>query len=214
MNKITAAEEMLRIIKTFNESEQETFSEIVNKLLQENFIVDVNSDNPDYFFISNNVDIFQAYFAIASIQFEIDRIYKVAYIKNNTKYNTLRLKKYETIVLLALRQLFYKKTSQLTLSRETTVKYEELSSFLIALGFLLQSSNYKHSDVLDALRLLRRYNLVKFLSKDLNKDTIITILPSIIHAVNNTDVDILASYLEAHRNVIGGDEDEEESDED
>lgn len=214
MNKITAAEEVLRILNTFNVNEQETFSDIVNKLLQYNFIVDPKSDNPDYFFIANNAELFRAYFVIADINFEIKEMDKVAYIKNNTRHNTLRLKKYETIILLALCLIFHTKNSELSLSRETIVKYEEISTFLVARGFLLQDTNYKHSDVLDALRLFRRYNLVQFVSKDINKDTRITILPSIVHAVNSEDVEILKSFLDAHKNIVGGDNDEEESDED
>lgn len=214
MNKITAAEEVSRILNTFNDSEQERFSDIVNKLLQYNFIVDIRSDNPDYFFIANNAELFQAYFAIADISFEIDDIDKVAYIKNDTKHNTLRLKKYETIILLALRLLFHTENTKVSLSRETIIKYEELSTFLIARGFLLQDTNYKHSDVVDALRLLRRYNLVEFISKNVNKDTRITILPSVIYAVNSEDIEILETFLDAHSNIVGGDEDEEESDED
>ena len=110
MNKKQAMTQLNDTYQQLKESEKTNVSRIVNKLLQVNFITKRKpGDTSDYRFILAFKEVFEAFFALADFNLIIHRDTEVVYIENEQLFNHMRLRKTESIMILALRILFQHK---------------------------------------------------------------------------------------------------------
>ena len=109
------------------ETKQNDFSRIVSRFLNETFILkECETDRRDYFFISENKEMFFDYFAIIDYDFIFDLENHCFYIKTLENRNRVRLNKFDTAVLLILRKMYYLKRKDVTTEDKVIITLDEL----------------------------------------------------------------------------------------
>ncbi len=101
MNKGQAAKRFAENYQELKEAEKTSFSRVCNKLLQVNLLTSKKiGDANDYRFILAYKELFDAFFSIVDFSLNIERHEQVVYIKNESVFNHLRLKKEESLIWL------------------------------------------------------------------------------------------------------------------
>ena len=196
---------------SLKEAEKQIFSRIVNKLFQVNYITRKKiGDANDYRFILAYKDIFSAYFNLADFELEIKRHEEVVYIKNESSFNHLRLKKEESILLLIIRMIYQAKMELVTLDENVEVYLSDIHSELAKIGYL-DNKRMTKEKLKPSLQLLRNYNIIDFMDKRLHDDARIKIYPTVLFVVN---VDSIKEVLDHLDQYLQGGSDNEEIDED
>jgi len=196
---------------SLKEAEKQVFSRIVNKLFQVNYITRKKiGDANDYRFILAYKDIFAAYFNLADFELEIKRHEEVVYIKNESSFNHLRLKKEESILLLIIRMIYQSKMELVTLDENVEVYLSDIHAELAKIGYL-DNKRMTKEKLKPSLQLLRNYNIIDFMDKRLHDDARIKIYPTVLFVVN---VDSIKEVLDHLDQYLQGGSDNEEIDED
>jgi hypothetical protein len=199
MNKIENSRIVYQEISNMNESERENFSVIANKLLQVNYFVKKKKYLDDYLFTFKFRNLFSAYFGLSDYQFGIDEKNQVVYIHNSSNFNKLNLKKLESVVILALRLLYFKKEEKVTLSNEIEVNLIDLHFELSRVGYTKDDERVKKSELYPILRMYRKYNIIDFKSNELNDEARIQIYPSILYAINMNTIKETLDAMKAYK---------------
>lgn len=210
MNKNQAVKKLNEEFVTLKEAEKTVFSRIVNKLLQVNFITRKKiADANDYRFVLAYKELFDAYFALADFELNIERHEEVLYIKNVSNFNHLRLRKAESVLLLVLRMLYQSKMDVITLDENVEIYLYEVHDELAKIGYLDNKRMTKET-LKPSLQLLRNYNIIDYMDRRLNDDARIKIYPTILFVVKTNSIKDLLDHLDDY---VGG-ADNEETDED
>lgn len=210
MNKNQAVKKLNEEFVTLKEAEKTVFSRIVNKLLQVNFITRKKiADANDYRFVLAYKELFDAYFALADFELNIERHEEVLYIKNVSNFNHLRLRKAESVLLLVLRMLYQSKMDVITLDENVEIYLYEVHDELAKVGYLDNKRMTKET-LKPSLQLLRNYNIIDYMDRRLNDDARIKIYPTILFVVKTDSIKDLLDHL---ADYVGG-ADNEEIDED
>jgi len=210
MNKNQAVKKLNEEFVTLKEAEKTVFSRIVNKLLQVNFITRKKiADANDYRFVLAYKELFDAYFALADFELNIERHEEVLYIKNVSNFNHLRLRKAESVLLLVLRMLYQSKMDVITLDENVEIYLYEVHDELAKIGYLDNKRMTKET-LKPSLQLLRNYNIIDYMDRRLNDDARIKIYPTILFVVKTNSIKDLLDHLDDY---VGG-ADNEEIDED
>jgi len=210
MNKNQAVKKLNEEFVTLKEAEKTVFSRIVNKLLQVNFITRKKiADANDYRFVLAYKELFDAYFALADFELNIERHEEVLYIKNVSNFNHLRLRKAESVLLLVLRMLYQSKMDVITLDENVEIYLYEVHDELAKIGYLDNKRMTKET-LKPSLQLLRNYNIIDYMDRRLNDDARIKIYPTILFVVKTNSIKDLLDHLDEY---VGG-ADNEEIDED
>lgn len=210
MNKNQAVKKLNEEFVTLKEAEKTVFSRIVNKLLQVNFITRKKiADANDYRFVLAYKELFDAYFALADFELNIERHEEVLYIKNVSNFNHLRLRKAESVLLLVLRMLYQSKMDVITLDENVEIYLYEVHDELAKVGYLDNKRMTKET-LKPSLQLLRNYNIIDYMDRRLNDDARIKIYPTILFVVKTDSIKDLLDHLDDY---VGG-ADNEETDED
>jgi len=210
MNRLDAAKIILREMSNLDESERDRFSEISNKLLQVNYFVRKDKYLDDYLFAYKYRDIFSSYFSLSDYSFGIDEKYQIVYLKNNSNFNKLNLKKLESIILLVFRILYHRKSEKVTLSEDIEVNLTDLHIELRRVGYTLDDDRVKKSELYPILQMYRRYNIINYIAKELNDDSRIIIYPSIMYAI---DFNSIKETLDLFKKYKASEDDTDEIDE-
>lgn len=210
MNKNQAVKKLNEEFVTLKEAEKTVFSRIVNKLLQVNFITRKKiAYANDYRFVLAYKELFDAYFALADFELNIERHEEVLYIKNVSNFNHLRLRKAESVLLLVLRMLYQSKMDVITLDENVEIYLYEVHDELAKVGYLDNKRMTKET-LKPSLQLLRNYNIIDYMDRRLNDDARIKIYPTILFVVKTNSIKDLLDHLDDY---VGG-ADNEEIDED
>ncbi len=195
--------------KVLNDSKKNNFSRLCNKLLNENFIYFTEnnpSDKNDYYAILELKDVIEDYFKL--IDFELINVdtYKIFYLKTLADRNRIRLKKFETVILLILRLLYHKGRLNVNLSSDMKTTVLELTQEINKTGIF--KNNFNKTDFINALKQLKRYKLIYFNFTDLNDDNVILIYPTILYVVTIEDINLLNEKINKYKALKGDEEDE------
>lgn len=182
------------------EAEKSTFSRIVNKLLQVNYITRKKiGDANDYRFILAYKEIFETFFVISDFDLKIERHDEVVFIKNESMYNRLRLKKEESLLLLVTRVLFQRKRDLVTLDENVEIYLEDIHNELRRIGYL-DDKRITKDKLKPALTLLRNYNIIDYIDRSLRDDARIKIYPTVLYVTNIHNIkqalDRIDEYME------------------
>lgn len=212
MTRIEATKVLASAFQTLSESDQNQFMSICNTLLQVNYIVNRQSDYGVYDFINQHVEAFQAYFLLSGFKLMINPEHRLAAIVNEEGMNCMKLKKFETVIILALRMLYHRKMGKISLASQVEIDVRELHEEIARVGYAPEDNRVTKTELLPTLALFRRYNLINYIARDFNDDSRLIIYPSITIAVG------YESIIEANDKFLslskGGDiDDNEEIDE-
>ncbi|VEU82122.1 DUF4194 domain-containing protein [Acholeplasma hippikon] len=209
--KSAALKQLFEEMAQLKEAEKQTFSRVVNKLFQVNYITRKKiADANDYRFILAYKNVFEAYFALADFELMIERHEEVVYIKNESSFNHLRLKKEESILLLIVRMIYQAKMSVVTLDENVEIYLSDIHNELAKVGYL-DNKRMTKDKLKPSLQLLKNYNIIDYMDKNLRDDARIKIYPTILFVVNIDNIKDLLDHLDQY---LQGGSDNEEIDED
>lgn len=194
-------------INELNLTKISDFSKICNKLLDKNFIIKSRKkDLSDYFFMMENLSLFQNYFSIIDYDVAFHRDAELFSIKPLENNNRHILRKTETIFLLILRQLYYLESKKVSeSSKQIFVTSEDIHENLAKTGLFEERLN--RTEFTTLLRLFKRYSIIDFTKLDdaYKSDFPIIIYPSINYIVSISKIEELEQKINSYR----GDSNEE-----
>lgn len=210
MNKKQAITQLADLYLDLKESEKSNVSRIVNKLLQVNFITKKKpGDTNDYRFILAFKEVFEAYFALADFELLIHRENEVVYIKNEQLFNHLRLRKTESIMILALRILYQNKKDFVTLDEDVEIYLKDIHNELTRIGYL-DNKRITKDRLKPALTFLRSYNIIDYIDRGLHDDARIKIYPTILYVTNYETIKEIVDKYEGYMEGVTSDEEIDE----
>lgn len=207
IGKQQALKQLNEELSVLKEAEKSTFSRIVNKLFQVNYVTRKKiADANDYRFILAYKEVFEAYFALADFELLIQRHEEVVYIKNESVFNHLRLKKEESILLLVVRMIYQQKMNVVTLDENVEIFLSDIHNELSRIGYL-DNKRMTKDKLKPSLQLLRNYNIIDYMDRHLHDDARIKIYPTVLFVVNVDSIKDILDHLDQY--VEGGEKDEE-----
>lgn len=174
-------------------SQRRNFSDVANKLLANNFLARDKKDNrDDYYFVISYKDLFDEYFQVINYELNVDRELGYVELANNTNAPTIKFKKEESIVLLILRVLYHEKMQQTSLNDNVVISVSDIHD---KYDYLEMKKKINKTDLINILRMARRYNLIESQGDITNSQTKLVIFPTILCALKTSNIE------DVHRHV-------------
>ena len=183
---------LLDELKNFNRDVQDTFSKICNQLLTSNYLSKDKRDNTKaYYFVINYKQYFDEFFELLGHELILNRELGCIQLKNNYFQGNLKLKKEETFILLILRILYQEKLINTTLDNTVVITVDEIHNKYQSFGF--KRKIFK-TELVAALRLYKKYNLIDNLGDLEMSSTKIMIFPTITLAIPVANIQECYTY--------------------
>ena len=198
---------LLDELKQFPKDVQDNFTKIANLLLTSNYLSKDKRDNSKaYYFVVNYKQYFDEFFNLLGDELVLNRELGCIQLKNNYFQGNLKLKKEETFILLILRILYQEKLINTTLDNTVVITVDEIHNKYQSFGF--KRKIFK-TELVAALRLYKKYNLIDNLGDLEMSSTKIMIFPTITLAIPVTNIQECYTYcaqLENGKTKEGEDE--------
>lgn len=207
-NKVKIARNLADSFEALTETECNKFSRLVNKLLRETFILkNKDSDKMDYYDISAHFYLYFDYFALMDYELINDTNHSLFYIKTLQDRNRVQLYKFETVVALILRRLFYSKAKEINSNGKIIVSLDEIiDQMKIA---QIYKDEKKITSFTQCLRLFRRYKIVDFAASKIDENTQIEIYPTIQIIIPQDSIEDIALRINSLKKEDRGETDED-----
>ena len=208
IDKIGPSEKFLEEYRTFNDTKKASFSKIINRLLNESFLIrDKEEDKDDYYKALDLIDTINDYLLVMDYEAIYDKNINIIYMKSLENKNRIHLMKFETIILLILRVLYFKETKKASLTNLISVSFDELKQEVKKTNIYKEEKTT--NEYLESLRNLRRLKLISFTrNNDFNDESYIFIYPSILYIAKMENIEELNNLLKKY---VLGDQNEEVS---
>nr|WP_315527878.1 DUF4194 domain-containing protein [Carnobacterium maltaromaticum] len=181
----------------FEEKEQEQFAMLANRLLTRNFICrDHEKDKKNYYAIIPNQKMFENYFSLLNYEMIFDKALGVIGLYPANSLNRLSLTKVQSIALLILRKLYFKKQHEISLIDKIVTSSEEVYQELLATG--LFENSIPKTEFKQIIQLFKRHNLCDYSGELTDLETIIIIQPSIIYVVSTKTLEELEQQIQRY----------------
>ena len=198
-------------------SNKEKFIKISNKLLNSSFLLK-SKNREEYAFFEQNIKDFENLFEKIGYEIKVHNSQGIIQLLNKFEQsNKLKLKKYQSIILLLLRRIYIEKKSEVREDSEVNLTVTDLQQTYNSIN----DSSRKNLDITslkDCLRLFKKYQLIDFKgslnSMKVIDDVVIEILPTISLSLINEDFDTILKETEAVLNTYLRGESQDEIDED
>ena len=195
------------------ERDQTRISKLVNKLLSMNFLCRAKeTDREDYYFCVRYEAIFKAYFSLMDYDLKINKQNEVVAITNREGYNHLQLRLNESLILLILRKMYYKKMNTLSLNDNISMRIGELHEEILATNRF--DKRIGKSELGQIIRLFKRYNLVDMIGDVGDDDSVLILYPSILYAVSIAQIEEVERKIDALAKGESGNEENHETEAD
>lgn len=205
-DKISELELFLEKYKTFNDTKKNNFSKIVNRLLNESFLIrEKDEDKDDYYKAIDAIDELNNYLSIIDYEVIYDKDINLIYIKSLDNKNRIHLTKFVTIILLLLRVEYFKASKKASLTDLVSITFDELKQAVKKTN--IYKDEKSTNEYLEALKELKRLKIVNYkVGNDFSGETRIFIYPSILYVVSIENVENLSNLLKKY---LGDNKDEE-----
>lgn len=205
-DKISELELFLEKYKTFNDTKKNNFSKIVNRLLNESFLIrEKDEDKDDYYKAIDAIDELNNYLSIMDYEVIYDKDINIIYIKSLDNKNRIHLTKFVTIVLLLLRVEYFKASKKASLTDLVSITFDELKQAVKKTN--IYKDEKSTNEYLEALKELKRLKIVNYkVGNDFSGETRIFIYPSILYVISIENVENLSNLLKKY---LGDNKDEE-----
>lgn len=177
---------MLEGYVNMNVTQQTQFKDTANKLLANTFLCRDKKDNKEnyYFFISFK-EVFDEFFQILGYEITLDSNTGSVMLSGASASNTLKLKRDESLILLILRLLYHEKMKDTSLNENIVCTVGDIHT---KYDYLEIKKKLNKTDLISAIRLLRRYNLIEVTGDVTTSTCRIVILPTILLAIRSEDI--------------------------
>jgi hypothetical protein len=177
---------MLENLEKMTVGQQNQFRDIANKLLANTFLSRDKRDNKEsYYFLMSYKEIFDEFFKILGYEIKLDMPTGSVMLEGSQPSNTLKLRRDESIILLILRVFYHEKMRETTLNENVVCSVSDIHD---KYDYLEIKRKLNKTDLISALRLFRRYNLIEVTGDLTSSACKIVILPTILMAVKSEDI--------------------------
>lgn len=188
--------DFMQAYEGFLDKEKKMFAQCANLLLNNCFLSKDKKDTKDaYYFVLNYKFMFDDYFKVIGWELFINQELGAIQLFNQENKNLLKLKKTDSIILILLRILYQEKISSFMSSNHVMVKVDDIHQKYDSLEF--KKKIYK-TDLVAILRMFRRFNLIEPLGDVTKGSCDVIIYPTILLAVNNSNIDTLYNVLKSY----------------
>ncbi len=177
---------MFSTYETMNTTQQNQFRDTANKLLANTFLCRDKKDNKEnYYFLMSYKDLFDEFFKILGYEILIDTASGSVMLDGASASNTLKLKRDESVILLILRLLYHEKAKDTSLNDNIVCTVADIHT---KYDYLQIKRKLNKTDLVSAIRLLRRYNLIEVTGDVTSSACRIVILPTMLMAIKSEDI--------------------------
>jgi len=177
---------MLDALEKMTVTQQQNFKDTANKLLASTFLSRDKKDNKEaYYFLMSYKEVFDEFFKILGYEIELDMQSGSVMLSGATAANTLKLKRDESLILLILRLLYHEKMKDTSLNENIVCAVSDVHS---KYDMLEIKRKLNKTDLISALRLLKRYNLIEITGDVTSSSCKLVILPTILMAIKSEDI--------------------------
>ena len=177
---------MLDALEKMTLAQQQQFKDTANKLLSTTFLSKDKRDNKEsYYFLMSYKEVFDEFFQILGYEVTLDMPTGSVMLSSANNSNTLKLKRDESIILLILRLLYHEKMKDTSLNENIVCSVSDIHE---KYDYLEIKRKLNKTDLISALRLFRRYNLIEATGDLTSSACKIVILPTILMAVKSEDI--------------------------
>ncbi len=177
---------MLDALEKMTVTQQTQFRDTANKLLACTYLSRDKKDNKEsYYFLMSYKEVFDEFFRILGYELTLDIQLGAVELTGATPLNTLKLRRDESIILLILRLLYHEKAKDTSLNENIVCNVSDIHQ---KYDMLEIKKKLNKTDLVSAVRLFRRYNLIDYIGDVSSSTTKIVILPTILLAIKSEDV--------------------------
>lgn len=177
---------MLDSYERLTNVQKATFKDIANKLLASTFLARDKKDNKDnYYFVVSYKEVFDEFFAILGYEIKLDQGVGSIMLKSDQNTGFLKLRRDETIILLILRILYHERLKETSLNENVVITVLDIHE---KYNFLEIKKRINKTDLVSALRLFRRFNLIETIGDITMSNTKVVIMPTILYAINTEEI--------------------------
>ena len=177
---------MLENLEKMTTGQQQQFKETANKLLASTFLSRDKRDNKEsYYFLMSYKEIFDEFFKILGYEIILDMPTGSVMLEGASASHTLKLKRDESLVLLILRLLYHEKMKETSLNDNIVISVNDVHE---KYDYLEIKRKLNKTDLVSALRLFRRYNLIEVTGDLSTSSCRVVILPTILMAIKSEDI--------------------------
>lgn len=177
---------MLDSYERLTNVQKATFKDIANKLLASTFLARDKKDNKDnYYFVVSYKEVFDEFFAILGYEVKLDQGVGSIMLKSDQNTGFLKLRRDETIILLILRILYHERLKETSLNENVVITVLDIHE---KYNFLVIKKRINKTDLVSALRLFRRFNLIETIGDITMSNTKVVIMPTILYAINTEEI--------------------------
>lgn len=177
---------MLDSYERLSNVQKATFKDIANKLLASTFLARNKKDNKDnYYFVVSYKEVFDEFFAILGYEVKLDQGVGSIMLKSDQNTGFLKLRRDETIILLILRILYHERLKETSLNENVVITVLDIHE---KYNFLEIKKRINKTDLVSALRLFRRFNLIETIGDITMSNTKVVIMPTILYAINTEEI--------------------------
>ena len=177
---------MLDSYERLTNVQKATFKDIANKLLASTFLAKDKKDNKDnYYFVVSYKEVFDEFFAILGYEVKLDQGVGSIMLKSDQNTGFLKLRRDETIILLILRILYHERLKETSLNENVVITVLDIHE---KYNFLEIKKRINKTDLVSALRLFRRFNLIETIGDITMSNTKVVIMPTILYAINTEEI--------------------------
>lgn len=177
---------MLDSYERLTNVQKATFKDIANKLLASTFLARDKKDNKDnYYFVVSYKEVFDEFFAILGYEVKLDQGVGSIMLKSDQNTGFLKLRRDETIILLILRILYHERLKETSLNENVVITVLDIHE---KYNFLEIKKRINKTDLVSALRLFRRFNLIETIGDITMSNTKVVIMSTILYAINTEEI--------------------------
>lgn len=177
---------MLDSYERLTNVQKATFKDIANKLLASTFLARDKKDNKDnYYFVVSYKEVFDEFFAILGYEVKLDQGVGSIMLKSDQNTGFLKLRRDETIILLILRILYHERLKETSLNENVVITVLDIHE---KYNFLEIKKRINKTDLVSALRLFRRFNLIETIGDITMSNTKVVIMPTILYTINTEEI--------------------------
>lgn len=177
---------MLDSYERLTNVQKATFKDIANKLLASTFLARDKKDNKDnYYFVVSYKEVFDEFFAILGYEVKLDQGVGSIMLKSDQNTGFLKLRRDETVILLILRILYHERLKETSLNENVVITVLDIHE---KYNFLEIKKRINKTDLVSALRLFRRFNLIETIGDITMSNTKVVIMPTILYAINTEEI--------------------------
>ena len=177
---------MLDSYERLTNVQKATFKDIANQLLASTFLARDKKDNKDnYYFVVSYKEVFDEFFAILGYEVKLDQGVGSIMLKSDQNTGFLKLRRDETIILLILRILYHERLKETSLNENVVITVLDIHE---KYNFLEIKKRINKTDLVSALRLFRRFNLIETIGDITMSNTKVVIMPTILYAINTEEI--------------------------